>query len=134
MSIRLASSLVAGAFLASRLERLPDLPELGALAVLALVCVLAGRRWRALSCVGALLASFCWAAGWGLTQLDRRLDSVLEGRDLDIVGVVAGLPVRIERGLRFDFEVERAPPGVPARIVLNWYGARGEQASLARPA
>lgn len=134
MSIRLASSLVAGAFIASRLARLPDWPQLGALAVLALVCMLGGRRRRELSCLGVLLASFCWAAGWGLTQLDRRLEGGLEGRDIDIVGVVAGLPVRIERGLRFDFEVERAPPGVPPRIVLNWYDARGEQASLARPA
>lgn len=134
MSIRLASSLVAGAFLASRLARLPDWPQIGALAVLALVCVIAGRRRRALTCLGVLLASFCWAAGWGLTQLDRRLDGALEGRDIDIVGVVAGLPMRTERGLRFDFEVERAPPGVPPRIVLNWYDARGEQASWARPA
>ncbi|WP_430434936.1 ComEC/Rec2 family competence protein [Methyloversatilis sp.] len=134
MSIRLALSLVAGAFLASRLARLPDWPQLGALTVLALVCMLAGRRWRGLSCLGVLLASFCWAAGWGLTQLDRRLDGALEGRDLDIVGVVAGPPMRTERGLRFDFAVEQAPPGVPARVVLNWYDARGEQASSARPA
>lgn len=136
MSIRLASSLVAGAFVASRLARLPDWPQLGALAMLALLCVLAGRRSRALSCVGVSLASFCWAAGWGLMQLDGRLDGALEGRDIDIVGVVAGLPVRIERGLRVDFAVERAPPGVPARIVLNWYDTPGEhlQARAVMPA
>ena len=45
----------------------------------------------------------------------------LEGRDLDVVGVVSSLPARMERGVRFEFEVEAAPNGerLPKKILLS---------------
>lgn len=67
---------------------------------------------------------FLWAAGRAEQRLDERLVPELEGRDVRVVGVVAGLPQTHERGLRFGFEIERVGDGVPlpSRVLLNWYG------------
>lgn len=52
----------------------------------------------------------------------------LEGRDIDVTGVVAAMPQRNDTGLRFRLEVEGAtvagaPVRVPPQIYLGWYGA-----------
>jgi competence protein ComEC len=47
-----------------------------------------------------------------------------EGRDVQVVGVVAALPHAFERGERFAFvveSVETAGARVPRRIMLSWY-------------
>jgi competence protein ComEC len=64
---------------------------------------------------------FVWAASLAYVRLSDRLDAALEGRDVVVTGVVAGLPQDFERGVRFDFDVESSEPGVPRRIVLSWY-------------
>ncbi len=49
-----------------------------------------------------------------------------EGRDIRIVGVVDALPQPAERGIRFEFAVERvltAGALVPSRLSLAWYDA-----------
>jgi competence protein ComEC len=75
------------------------------------------------------ILGFCWAAGFAQLRLADRLDPEIEGRDVAIAGVIAGLPQAFERGVRFDFDVESAQAGVPQRIVLSWYGgAFGEEA------
>jgi len=58
------------------------------------------------------------------------LPAELEGRDLSVVGVVAGLPQRSDDAWRFRFEVELAtlegaPVTVPAHLALGWYAERG---------
>ena len=55
------------------------------------------------------------------------LEPVLEGRDVQVVGVVASLPQRNESGLRFRLEVESAalsgqPVRVPPLMDVGWYG------------
>ncbi|HEX8989901.1 MAG TPA: DNA internalization-related competence protein ComEC/Rec2, partial [Rhodocyclaceae bacterium] len=81
--------------------------------------------------LGAALLGFSWAA----YRADQRLADVLpeanEGRDVEVVGVVVGLPQRFENGLRFEFDVERAGLSVPAHVSLAWYrspwrGSHGE--------
>ncbi len=57
----------------------------------------------------------------------QALDPALEGRDIAVVGVVAGMPQRNETGVRFRFEVESAaaagqPVRFPQQIYLGWYG------------
>jgi competence protein ComEC len=75
------------------------------------------------------ILGFSWAAGFAQLRLADRLDPEIEGRDVAIAGVIAGLPQAFERGVRFDFDVESAQAGVPQRIVLSWYGgAFGEEA------
>ncbi len=49
-----------------------------------------------------------------------------EGRDIAVIGVVASLPVKLERGVRFEFDVERVvTPNVhvPSRVLLGWYSS-----------
>jgi competence protein ComEC len=101
---------------------------------LALVAVgqksaLVARRFltRPLLMIGAAGLGFIWAAGFAHWRLAEELPHDLEGRDIEVHGVVAGLPQELERGLRFVFDVEQAVPGVPHRISLAWYrGSDGE--------
>lgn len=83
---------------------------------------------------GLLLAS--GLAGWAVTdwraqvRLAQRLDPGLEGVDLQVVGIVTGMPTRRPEGLRFAFEVESAVhqgrpvplgSGCPESVSVGWY-------------
>ncbi|WP_077001404.1 DNA internalization-related competence protein ComEC/Rec2 [Variovorax sp. KK3] len=91
-------------------------------------------------------------AGWRASMhAADALDPALEGRDLQLQGVVAQMPQRSDGAMRFVFDVEEArwtggpgqdaPPHVPPRIVLGWYadntglwGRAPEQAARAEAA
>ena len=70
---------------------------------------------------------------WALTGLHAcavpgAIDPALEGRDLDVVGVVEAMPQRQDVGWRFRFRIEQSlwrgqPVTLPARVYLGWYGA-----------
>lgn len=69
---------------------------------------------------------FYWAAALAQVRLAEALPSEWEGRDVEIVGVVAGLPQVYDRNTRFEFDVEQVltpAASVPRRISLNWWGA-----------
>jgi len=127
------------------------------LASLAGLWLLARRRnaapglWLAALLCGAMAGA--GVAGWraGAYAADT-LAPALEGRDVQVVGVVAQMPQRNEAGLRFRLDIESArwadaasrtalAPKVPPRIALGWYAAntgawgRAEgAASIAEPA
>jgi competence protein ComEC len=72
------------------------------------------------------------ALGFGATGLrsvvfaQRALNPALEGRDIQVLGVVASLPQTTENGHRFRFDVnsatlDGAPVQLPPRIDLGWY-------------
>jgi len=85
---------------------------------------LALGAWRpGLRLAAAFAAGFLWAAGWAQLRMGDRLAPGLEGRELQVTGVVSGLPASGERALRFDFEPESAPSGVrlPRKVRLAWY-------------
>ncbi len=70
------------------------------------------------------LLGFSWAALFADQRLQDHLPEAWEGRDVDVVGVVATLPQGFERGERFPFDVESVlTPGaqLPRRIMLSWY-------------
>ena len=131
------AAFVAGVFL---LQQQAALPARIALAGLALAAVafgaLALRARRRRGAVGqgpataVLLAAACATgfayAGWRAhDRLDVALSPADEGNDVEIVGIVAGLPAAMQRGLRFEFEVEQvatAGVAVPPRLSLAWYG------------
>ena len=71
----------------------------------------------------AFCSGFLWAAACAHVRMADWLAPELEGRDLDVVGVVSSLPSRMERGVRFELEVESAPNGerLPKKILLSWY-------------
>ncbi len=105
-----------------------ELPEPSTLAVL--VAVAAGllainRRMAIAAPVVIAVAAFLLGAGWAGYRAHYRLADALpeanEGRDVEVVGVVAGLPQAFDQGLRFDFDVEQASAVVPTRVSLAWY-------------
>src|SRR5687767_3915124 len=51
---------------------------------------------------------FFWAAAMAQFRMADWLAPELEGRDLEVIGVVAGLPALGDRALRFELEVESA--------------------------
>lgn len=109
-------------------EALPFWPPLVTLLLAALpVLWPACRRscWgRVLVLLASALFGFSWAALLAGQRLLDQLPVDWEGRDVQVVGVVAALPHGFERGERFAFAVEavETPAAVvPQRIMLSWY-------------
>src|SRR5512134_908138 len=69
----------------------------------------------------AFAAGFLWAAGAANVRMANWLAPELEGRDLEVVGVVASLPAVGERAVRFEFEVESSDQRLPRKLLLAWY-------------
>jgi competence protein ComEC len=114
---------------------------LHALAVAACACALAS--WAVIRWLPARSGSV-WLSGVGLTLLSAsmawsvvglrahvilsaQMPPALEGRNLDVVGVVVAMPQRSESGLRFRFAIESAlmegqQVRVPQNVYLAWYG------------
>lgn len=117
-----ALAFALGVFLLQQVTVLPapTFVALGAAAgVAAMGFGLAGRR--RLVVLGALCLGWAWAAGWAHWRLADALPAEWEGRDVEVVGVVADLPQRFENGLRFAFAVEESAAPLPRRIALSWY-------------
>src|SRR6266850_2068600 len=112
-----ALAFAAGAAL---LQQQAQLPGLAWLAFLPLCIGLAVLRWRG-AAVFALAGGFLWAAACAHWRMADWLSPELEGRDLQVVGVVAGLPALGERSVRFEFDVESAEQKLPSKIQLSWY-------------
>ncbi len=111
-----------GIWLLQQRAVLPAPTFLAAMAVAGSLLWLAGRqRRRWLSIIGAALLGLAWAGGFAHWRLADALPVEWEGRDIEITGVVAELPQRFERGVRFTFAVDQAVAPVPRRIVLSWY-------------
>ncbi|WP_329955937.1 DNA internalization-related competence protein ComEC/Rec2 [Cupriavidus necator] len=127
-------AFVAGCWVLQQQATLPSQYALllAALAVLlvAIGMAMRGRRLRvALRGVAfaglAFGAAFCWAAWRAELRMRDWLPAALESRDLDVRGVVSGLPADTAGGTRFAFTVEQAEADMqlPGRVVLNWRGA-----------
>ena len=74
-----------------------------------------------------LAAGFLWSAGVAHVRLADELGGEWEGRDVELVGVVADLPQAGERGVRFRFDVERVVTPlahIPTYLSLTWYAER----------
>jgi competence protein ComEC len=97
----------------------------GVLALAALLRAPQAAATRVLACAAALLVGFSYAGLRAQARLADALPPADEGRDVRVTGVVASLPVRLDRGVRFEFDVESHGPeaAVPSRILLGWYAA-----------
>ncbi len=106
------------------LQLQPELPGMAWLWPCAFLLFLSLRQ-RIFFLPAAFAVGFCWALGMAQLKLADRLAPELEGRDIELVGVISGLPAVGERSLRFEFEPEAviAPPGtkLPGKILLSWY-------------
>lgn len=120
--MRLAAlAFAAGIVLLQFCAELPDVSWLLAAGALGALLLIGSRRWRHLVVIGAVLLGFAWAGTLAQHRLADELPAASEGRDIEIIGVVASLPQQFERGLRFDFDVEQSSEAVPSRISLAWY-------------
>jgi competence protein ComEC len=117
--------------------------------VLALAwAVLAQRSQGSLAALGCLclalaLAGFASTGGRAGLRLAQGLPAELEGVDLQLIGVISGLPQPGPQGTRFVLQVEQAqrdgqpvrvPEQVPERVSLGWYRGFDGDALLAAPA
>jgi competence protein ComEC len=134
-----AFAAMGGSLLGAALQlHQPALWKAGVYAAL-LFAGAAGLWWRKAFGRRVLIAALvCGAmagaglAGWrAVAYAGDALDPSLEGRDLRVTGVVSQMPQRNETGTRFHLDVESArwadarndaPPVVPSRIALGWYG------------
>lgn len=106
---------------------LADLPPHGSILLLgAAGCLLlASRRLRL---AGFALLGFAWCALRADVALEARLPAALEGRDFDVVGVVADLPLRRPDATRFLLRPERASLegeafALRGDVRISWYGS-----------
>ena len=121
---------------ALQLQQVQLLPLGWYAAVAALAWVLA---WALRALPVRLLAALAlgWsAAGLQACFLPAPMAAELEGRDLDVVGVVEAMPQRQDVGWRFRFRIEEArwqqrAVQVPPRVFLGWYGASSRDDPLA---
>ena len=125
-------SFAAGILLCQLQASLPDAWMLALVGMAGiLVAVLCFRMRRAmprcaLSIAAGLLLGLCWSGTYARWQLADELPQAWEGRDLDVIGVIRGLPQRFDRGERFGFDVEQVlTPGatVPRQLSIAWYRA-----------
>ena len=94
------------------------------------------QRWLRFSAIAVccFTAGFFYAATRAQIRMADALAPEWEGRDIKIVGVVAGLPQQYERSVRFEFDVERVltpDAHVPTHIALSWWGSAGKDGQRA---
>src|SRR6185369_14348778 len=102
------------------LQLQPELPGMAWSGLFACLAFFAFRA-RILYLPAAFAVGFGWALGMAHLKLADRLAPELEGRDIELVGIVASLPAAGERSLRFEFEPESSQAKLPGRILLSWY-------------
>lgn len=108
------------------LQQLPALPTIWLLILAPVLLYLLIRKessWlRLLAC---FILGFIWASGQANWLLDNQLSDDLIGRDIQLTGYIASLPVQGQRAVRFEFDVEQVMKSplaaFPDRIRLSWY-------------
>ena len=150
----LTLGLLIGAFL---LQSMASLPLSGSgwwlvasVMVAAAVFVLAASLRQRRGAIGKFLIAllmlltgttlgFSYAQWRADIRLADELPRAWEGRDVDVVGIVASLPTLNDRGTRFEFDIERtltADAILPQHVSINWYaelarrGKEDEEAKL----
>ena len=125
------------------LQMQPELPPAWPWALAGLLLALPAIHWRGawparvIGVVVCLALGFAWAAWRADIRLADALPAAWEGRDIEVIGVVAALPQDFSQGSRFEFAVEKvstATAVVPARIMLSWYqGQRDGEEFIRQP-
>jgi competence protein ComEC len=130
--VAVLAAFVAGVALLQQLSQLPGAQALATACAGALALLATGASLRRRSRVAAQLAvataavllGAVYAAWMAQGRLSEQLAFEDEGRDVDVIGVVATLPIRMERGLRFGFDIEQVltpERHLPAHVALSWY-------------
>jgi competence protein ComEC len=134
-----------GVALLQQQAELPDFAWAWVLLPIAISVVLLVRGRGAIFTVAARIllaatflgAGFLWATAFAQWRMADVLPHEWEGRDIQLIGVVAELPQDNKHSLRFAFDVEQVltkDAVVPARISLAWYKERNEHADTSQSA
>ena len=125
------------------LQMQPELPPAWPWVLAGLLLALPSIHWRGawparvVGVLACLALGFAWAAWRADVRLADALPAAWEGRDIEVVGVVAALPQDFSQGSRFEFAVEKvltATAVVPERIMLSWYqGQRDGEEFVRQP-
>lgn len=88
------------------------------------LCVLVPAARPAMFCLAGVL----WASFRAAQLLEVEWPASLEGRDVELVGIVSSLPQRGERYVKFDLDVERTQfegqsVAFAGKVRLRWYDA-----------
>ncbi|WP_292954547.1 DNA internalization-related competence protein ComEC/Rec2 [Nitrosomonas sp.] len=138
MPIRLGILLfVSGVILLQWQAELPAMQTALFLPLSFIACVLCWRsRKIVLQAVSRFLfislllgGGYFWAAGMAHWRLADALPEAWEGRDIQITGVISGLPQYTGSSVRFEFEVEQVltpQAHVPKRVSMSWYPERSQ--------
>ena len=130
-----ALSFAFGIWLLQQQAVLPDLRWSGILIVLSAALYFSRHFTRQkilrffLIFLMAASCGFLYATSIAKHRLAEELPEAWQGRDIAIVGVVAEMPRKNERGLSFTFDVEQVlteNAHVPPRILLNTYNNYAE--------
>lgn len=123
-------SFALGVWLLQQQAALPDFRWAWLPALLALALLLPRRAlWQRITrtlLLSALAAAcgFFYAAWMAQHRLGDGLPAAWQGKDIEVTGVVAGMPKRHERGLSFAFDAEQVQTAgvhVPRRLLLSTY-------------
>ena len=122
------------------LQMQPALPAWVPLAVGGLLLCLPRLRWsngiaRVMVALGCLVLGVAWASWRAEIRLADQLAADWEGRDVEVVGVIAGLPQDFSHGTRFEFDVKTrltAAVHIPDHIMLSWYQGRRDDEQFER--
>lgn len=111
-----ALSFLAGLVL---VQQFPVLPDREGLIVGAIVAGIIAwlRYWRSLFFITGMF----WAILFALHGLSNQLDPQLEGRDIQVKGIIAGLPEQDATRVRFDFNVIEPVQNFPSTLRLSGY-------------
>ena len=130
-----------GAWLLQQQASLPELKWAWGLGAVLALPVLSHFQNTAVSVTREILAKalclgfgFFWAAAFAHLRLADALPAEWEGRDIQVVGVVASLPQPYERSVRFEFDIERvltAGAAAPRHVSLSWWGSAARDAQPA---
>ena len=120
----------------------PELPAWQYPALAGGLLLLPRWRWsawpaRGLAIAGCVLLGIAWGAWRADIRLADELPSGWEGRDIELIGVIATLPQDFSQGTRFEFVPETALTAtavVPQRLMLSWYQGRRDGEIFDRPA
>ncbi|MGB8855251.1 MAG: DNA internalization-related competence protein ComEC/Rec2 [Burkholderiales bacterium] len=137
---------VFGVWFLQQQAQLPDLRYAWVVPLLA-VAWLTAQKFRlkysaslgwAFLIVLAIGCGFHWAAWRAQVRIAEHLPAEWEGRDISVIGVVASLPQKTARGLRFEFDIEKkltVDALAPGHVSLNFYrdSRVGEQGSAIMP-
>src|SRR5689334_10332659 len=121
-----AAAFLCGVIALQSASALPDFSwGLAGVDLLAAAWLLRDRRVARAFVV--LVAGVACGYGYAAWRAELRLADALpfsrEGIDIEVVGIVSGLPQPTEASTRFMFEVARGA-GVPGDISLAWYPDR----------